>query len=70
MNRLKKAWKSLTIWFNSAALSLIPAVEFAKDSFPEMQSYVDHGFYKWVMGTVVAVNILLRFKTNKDLADK
>ena len=62
-NRCKKAFKSLTIWFNTtgAALLAVLIVE------PSIVEYLNANDLSMVL---VAGNILLRFKTNSDLADK
>lgn len=68
--RIKNAWRSVTIWFNGVAGSVMVVLPTAQDSLPQLQSYLPHNFYQWMMGIVVAANIVLRFRTTKDLADK
>jgi len=68
--KLRGAWRSLTIWFNSVSLTLFAVLPTAQDAFPQMQAYLPEHLYKWGMGIVIAANIALRFKTASDLADK
>lgn len=69
-SRLKNAWRSTVIWFNGIAASIMVVLPVAQDSLPQLQSYLPSHMYQIMMGVVVAANILLRFKTTTDLADK
>ena len=68
--RLKNAWRSVTIWFNGIAASVLAILPTAQDNLPQLENYLPHNFYQWMMGLVIAANIALRFKTSSDLADK
>lgn len=68
--RLKKCWKSLTIAINGFVLSAIPVVEYARSSMAEMRELLTPDSYKWVALSLVVANIILRFRTTSDLADK
>jgi len=69
--RLKNAWKSFTIWFNGVALAVLPIVDGLKDFMPQIQDYIDDGIFKKTMLVlIICGNILIRFKTATDLADK
>ena len=68
--RLKNAWRSMTIWFNGVAASILTVLPVAQEQLPQLQSYLPANFYQWMMGLVIAANIVLRFKTSSDLADK
>jgi hypothetical protein len=70
LEKLKGAWRSVTVWFNGALLAMLPVYEVVKESLPEIQSYLPDNVYKWVGIAVVMLNIALRFKTNSDLAHK
>lgn len=70
MNKVKGAWKSVTIWINGIFLAAFPLVGMLKDSLPDLGQYLDPSVYKWVGLAVVVMNIALRFHTSKDLADK
>lgn len=68
--RLRGAWHSATIRFNiliGGAILLLPE---AQEAAPALQEYLPPELYQWVMGTLVAGNILLRFKTALDLAER
>lgn len=68
--RLKKCWKSLTIAVNGLILSAIPVVEYARANIEEARDYLSPEDYKWVALSLVVANIILRFRTTSDLADK
>lgn len=70
IDKLKNAWRSWTIWFNGVMALAIPAMPTLADQIPQLQPYLTPTLYQWLGGLVVAANILLRFKTNKSLADK
>jgi hypothetical protein len=70
MDKIKGMYKSLTIWVNGIAAVIIPSLPMLADSIPQMQPYLTPSLYQWIGGIVVALNIALRFKTNKSLADK
>lgn len=63
MNKLlakfRGAYKSWTIWFNVIALGA---------SFPGISLFP--GFVQWFFFLVAVGNVILRFKTDKDLAAK
>ena len=65
-----KAHKSMTLWFNAAMGAAAVALPFAQAQLPQLQDYLPAGFYRGLMGVVVAGNIILRFKTRTALADK
>ena len=69
--KIHGARKSITIWFNGVALTLVPFIDQAKDLVPQLEQYLDdHLFKKLMLGVIIAGNLLLRFKTNSDLQDK
>jgi hypothetical protein len=70
LEKIKKSWKSWTIWFNGIALAIIAGLPSVQEAVPQLQPYVDAKLYKQVMVAVIAANILLRFKTNKPLEAK
>ena len=65
-----KAHKSMTIWFNAIAGAAVVALPLAQEQLPQLQDYLPAGLYHYLMGTVVACNIILRFKTRSALAAK
>lgn len=68
--RLQGAVRSMTIWVNSVFGAVVLGLPELQSAFPQMQPYVPDQFFKYAMGAVIAANIALRFKTNKDLAAK
>lgn len=68
--KLRRAHTSWTIWINGVTLSVLEILRYAQDSFPALKEYLTPATYSQVMLYLVAVNIALRFKTNKSLADK
>ena len=70
MDKLKGCWKSVTIWFNSLALACLPLFDLAHEYLPEIGQYLTPNMMKVVGVVIIVGNIVLRFKTNKSLADK
>lgn len=68
--KFKRAWKSFTIWVNGLALAAMPTIEYARDNIEQVREYINADFYKGVALVLVVTNLVLRFKTKKDLADK
>ncbi len=62
-NRLNKAIKSFTIWFNTIGAGLLTAMMLE----PTFVEYLDTHNLSMLL---ILGNIILRFKTNSDLADK
>jgi K+ transporter len=74
MNNLKaklaNIHKSWTLWFNGVAMSVITSLPLLADQMPQLQPYIPDNLYKNGMLALGVVNIMLRFKTSKSLADK
>lgn len=68
--KLKGCLRSLTIWFNGVMGTVIIALPFAQDNFPALETYLSHELYRYLMGAIVAINLLLRFKTKLPLEAK
>ena len=68
--KLKGAYKSLTMWINGLVGAAILALPEIKDGFPEVRDYLAPSFFQWSMGALVVANLILRIKTTKSLADK
>ena len=66
-NRCKK---SLTIKFNSLMLIAFQLKDPVSEYLPVVREFLTPEIYKWLFLTVVAVNILLRFKTKEPLENK
>lgn len=78
--KIKRAHKSKTMWFNSLLLCMLPVFELLKESLnvfdyvhtymPELQAYLPDNVYK-VMGIIVVIgNVILRMATKTSLEDK
>lgn len=67
---LDGARRSLTIWFNSVCLAVLPALDYAKDAFPQLQEFVGAETYKLMGLVIVGGNIVLRFRTDRSLGAK
>lgn len=69
-SKLKGAWKSYTIWFNSVGIALLSGLPAVADAIPQMQAFLPEDLYRVIGGVIVGANILLRFKTSKSLDEK
>ena len=70
VERIKNSWRSWTIWFNGIGLALMEFWPDLVTNFPTIQSYISETIFKRTMGAILIINIILRFKTTRDLADK
>ena len=70
LEKCKGSWKSLTIWFNGLMVAALPFLSYLQDSFVQVKDYLGDDIYKTFGLLIVSVNLALRFKTTKDLADK
>jgi len=61
--QLKQAYKSWTIWFNTAGIAILTAAL----AEPLVLEYLDE---KGLMLVILVGNTILRFKTNKGLEEK
>lgn len=72
--RLKNMWKSWTMWFNAIFLAMWPFADHIANTMltwlPQLTPYLSENLAKNVGLAVVVANIILRFRTTKDLADK
>lgn len=68
--RLSKCWKSLTVAVNGLILSAIPLIEYLRANVDQVRDFLSPETYKWLALSLVVANIILRFKTTSDLADK
>lgn len=68
--KLAGALRSFTVWFNTVLLVLLPIVEIAKETLPELEEFLTPGVYRTIGLVVVVANILLRFRTTQPLEMK
>lgn len=68
--KLRGTVRSFTIWANGIAGSIYLGLPMLQDSLPQLQAYIPANFFQFLMGGVIVVNILLRFKTNTGLEHK
>lgn len=74
LERFKKVFKSLTIWFNGVMLAAIPfwdnLVRGLNENMQTFSQWLTPERLKTLAIFILVSNIVLRFKTNKDLKDK
>lgn len=68
--KIKKSYKSMTIWLNGIFLAALPVVEYARDNLQEVQQFLPDNIYRSMGLAVVVLNIALRFRTDKGLHEK
>ena len=68
--KLQGAMRSWVIWFNTASAAFIANWDAVKDAVPQLQTYIPERDYKWVAIAVVAINLMLRFRTSTSLQNK
>lgn len=68
--KIKKSYKSMTIWLNGILLAALPVVEYARDNLQEVQQFLPDNIYRSMGLAVVVLNIALRFRTDKGLHEK
>jgi hypothetical protein len=66
---LRGSLKSWTIWLNGVGLTILAFADNLSSALPIVREYIPQQAYS-ILGGVLALNILLRFKTNKSLAHK
>lgn len=64
------SYKSVTIWVNGAAITILSFAPLMQETFPQMKEYLTADAYKAAMGAIILLNIVLRFKTSKPLRGK
>lgn len=69
-SKLQGCRRSLTIWFNGLIGTAIILLPEAQSQFPQLEGYLSESLYRSLMGAIIVANIILRFKTTADLAQK
>lgn len=69
-SKMRGAWRSATIWFNTLAFAALPLLDALQAALPTMQQYTGGRIFATFAIIVLVTNILLRFKTNVDLKDR
>ena len=70
VDKLRGALKSLVVWFNSTVALAVPALDYAQQQIPLLYNILPTNLYGWSFGLVVALNVLLRFRTRTALEYK
>lgn len=70
IDKLNGAWRSWTIHFNVWCGALVSGLPLAQDNFPQLQPYIPAHLFQYGMAALIVGNMVLRFKTNCDLAHK
>jgi hypothetical protein len=68
--KLRNAWKSTTIRVNALAALVLCNLDVIQEYLPQLQPYMRPEVYQRVLIALAIANLVLRFKTNKCLADK
>lgn len=73
-DKFKGTIKSLTIWVNGVFVALVSNAETVmsalRENLPTVSQWLNADMLKYSALFIIGVNVLLRFKTNKSLADK
>ena len=74
LDKIRGAYKSLTIWLNAVFSVLLLnadlAMQVLRENLPALSQYLTADLLKYAALFIVAVNFALRFRTSKSLADK
>ena len=74
MNKIRGAFKSLTMWVNGLFLAAFPfaneIVSGVQDNLPQMSQYIPENIFKTLGVIVVVFNIYLRVRTKRSLEEK
>ena len=70
LERLKKSWLSLTMWFNASLATVWLFLPELTATLPAVREYLDGDVYKKLMLLAIVGNMILRVKTTQDLASK
>lgn len=72
--KIKRAWLSLTVWFNGIILLCMPfldtIMQTVRDNLPTVAQWLSSDILKNAAIFILIANIVLRFKTKNDLKDK
>lgn len=70
IERLKKSWLSLTMWFNASLATVWLFLPELTSTLPALREYLEGDMYKKLMLLAIIGNMILRVKTTQDLANK
>ena len=74
LEKLKGAYKSLTIWLNAMFLGLISNADLVmsslRENLPTVSQWLNADMLKYSAYFIIGVNVLMRFRTHNSLADK
>lgn len=61
--KLKKLWKSWTVWFSMILMTLPDTLPFALEKLPEIKAYLPQALYDPAMRYLALIVFALRIKT-------
>jgi uncharacterized membrane protein YdcZ (DUF606 family) len=68
---LRGAVRSAAMWMNSVVGSIALSLPYLQEQAPSLEPYLPANPYKWLVGTLIVANILLRaFKTKTSIMEK
>lgn len=70
IERLKRSWLSLTMWFNASLATVWLFLPELTSTLPAAREFLDGDMYKNLMLLAIIGNMILRVKTTQDLANK
>lgn len=70
IERLKKSWLSLTMWFNASLATVWLFLPELTSTLPALRDHLDGDIYKKLTLLAIIGNMILRVKTTQDLANK
>ena len=70
IEKLKGAWRSKTIWFNTLVGIVIAGIPIVQETLPQLAPFIPAQFYQYGMGVMIVANMILRFVTTQSLAAK
>lgn len=74
IEKLKGAYKSLTIWLNVVFAGLISNADLVmsslRENLPTVSQWLNADMLKYSAYFIIGVNVLMRFRTHNSLADK
>lgn len=70
VDKLRGALRSMVVWLNSMIAVIVPGLDYAQSQIPLLYNVLPENLYGWSFGLVVALNVMLRFRTKTALEYK